>query len=421
MTELVPLDFIWVDRAKRQRRELRNIPALADSITRVGRIIHPPTVERSGELRAGERRWEAAKLLGWTHIEVSFVEDMSEIELQLLELEENVGREDLPWQDECLTVHNFHQLQLQIHPDWTQEQTAERLGMKRETVKDKLGVARELLTSNTMVKEAPLYSTARNITQRKNERAATSTLTNLALTVNPTGKVAQQVAAVEAKSAPILHADFHEWSRTYTDPQFNFIHCDFPYGINADKHDQGQAKEHGGYEDTAEVYWTLLSTLESCMSTLVADSAHLMFWFSMNYYTETKLALEAMGWKVNPMPLIWTKSDGSGILPDPNRGGRQGYETCFHASRGDRKIVRPKLNWYSHPGKDKSIHMSEKPVPMLAHFMEMFVDDYTVLLDPTCGSGNSLKAGAALGAHSVFGLEMNEEFYTRAKENFYAD
>ena len=39
---------------------------------------------------------------------------------------------------------------------------------------------------------------------------------------------------------------------------FNFIHCDFPYGINADGFDQGSAAEMGGYEDS-----TLLTTTSS--------------------------------------------------------------------------------------------------------------------------------------------------------------
>jgi DNA modification methylase len=60
------------------------------------------------------------------------------------------------------------------------------------------------------------------------------------------------------------------------------------------------------------------------------------------------------------------------------------------------------------------LHMSEKPVGMLKHFMGMMVDEYSNVLDPTAGSANSIKAARDLGAASVLGLEINTEFYDRA-------
>jgi DNA modification methylase len=60
--------------------------------------------------------------------------------------------------------------------------------------------------------------------------------------------------------------------------------------------------------------------------------------------------------------------------------------------------------------------MSEKPEPMLRHFFGMLVDENTVMLDPTCGSGSALRAAESLGAKYVLGLESNEEFADRARE-----
>jgi DNA modification methylase len=145
-----------------------------------------------------------------------------------------------------------------------------------------------------------------------------------------------------------------------------------------------------------------------------------MFWFAMRrgderLYEPTAKALERMGWDINPMPLVWLKSDGTGIIPDPERGPRQIYETCFIASRGDRKIVRAVANAYSAPTVSER-HMSEKPEPMLRHFFRMLVDENTVMLDPTCGSGSALRAADSLGAKYVLGLEINEEFAGLARD-----
>ena len=411
----VPLSFIQVNRDERQRRELKDIPLLAASIARIG-LIHPPVVERDGTLRTGERRYTAVKSLGWSHIPVQFADELSPAEAQALELEENISRVDIEWQEECLAIAKYHSLRRSADPEWDEAKTADALGYAAKTVGDKMKVARELSGGNARIAEAPKYSVARGIAQRTAIRAASSVIaaaTEFGL--------AASAAPTPSRRVPLLNEDFHDWSASYTGPRFNFIHCDFPYGVGADKHDQGQASAMGGYADSPDVYWALLDTLSGSMANVVADSAHLIFWFSMDYYHETQQRLTAMGWTVNPFPLIWFKNDNTGILPDPTRGPRRIYETAFLASRGDRPVVRAKSNAFAHPGKDKSIHMSEKPVPMLRHFMEMTVDEHSRVFDPTAGSANALKAATGLGAPTVLGLERDPEFFARSTEAYYND
>ena len=86
----------------------------------------------------------------------------------------------------------------------------------------------------------------------------------------------------------------------------------------------------------------------------------------------------------------------------------------FVASRGDRSITRAVSNIYGAPTV-KDTHQSEKPEPMLRHFFQMFVDENTRLLDPTCGSGSALRAAESLGAKYVLGLEVNPDFAEGAR------
>lgn len=413
----VPLDFIFVNRDERQRKELKNIEALAQSIARIG-LINPPVIERTGELRTGERRWTAVKSLGWTSIPVQYVDELSPAEFQLLELEENIKREDLDWPDECAAVAKYHELKSADDPAWSLEKTANALGVGASYVGTHIAVYKELQAGNARVIEAPKFSVARGIVQRTNERAAASSVSS-AIAAIPQFAPAQKAKPV----VPLLNADFSLWAPAYSGEKFNLLHCDFPYGVNMQSADQGQAAALGGYEDGFETYTNLLDVLDASMDNVVADSAHLIFWFSMDYYEFTKDRLTMMNWKVNPFPLIWFKVDNTGILPDPQRGPRRNYETAFLASRGDRKLTAKGAvsNITAHPGRDKSIHMSEKPVPMLRHFMSMVCDEYSRVLDPTAGSGNSLKAATALGASSVLGLEISTEFYTRSVEAYFGD
>jgi ParB family chromosome partitioning protein len=406
-----PIDSVTVDRDKRQRKELLGIKELSWSLQALGQI-NPITITREGLLIAGERRLTAAKELGWTHITVQFIEDLDAPTRHLIELEENVRRVDLSWQDQCLAVEEYHKLRAEADPTWTADKTASALGMTKSNVSEKRSVAQEILRGNERITDAPKFSVAKGIVTRENERKRDSAVASVTEAV--TGET------IEAPVAPLINANFNEWIREYTGPKFNFIHCDFPYGVNADRHDQGAASAFGGYADSEDVYWELLDSLAYGMDNLVAESAHLMFWFSMDFYQPTIEALTNMGWDVQRFPLIWHKSDNIGILPDPSRGPRRIYETCLIASRGDRKIIRAVSNVVSSP-TTKRIHMSEKPIAMLTKFMEMFVDQYSTVFDPTAGSANALRAGQSRGASVVLGLEQNTEFYNRAKECFFDD
>lgn len=403
------IDSIIVNRAERQRKELPNVDVLADSIKRVG-LIHPVVIRRDDNtLVAGERRLEACRSLGHTHINAQFLDELDELTAHAVELEENIKREALPWPDECKAVAEFHRLQSMRETDWSQEKTATALGLNQSDVSEKIKVARELESGNALVVNAPRLSTAKGIVRRAESRKADAE----ALAI-----IAPTTIEPERPSGPIINADFNEWAPAYTGPKFNFIHCDFPYGINADKFNQGAASLHGGYADTEDTYWRLCETMAAYLDRIAAPSAHFMFWFSMKYYTETIEFFDRnTDIKFNRYPLIWTKSDNIGIIPDPERGPRQIYETALFGSRGDRKIVRPTSNADFSPST-RDEHMSIKSEAMLRKFFTMFVDDSTAFIDPTCGSGSSVRAACALGARHYVGLELNPDFAERANINF---
>jgi len=419
----ISIDSINVNREGRQRRELTGLEELAASINTVG-LINPLVVDNELNLIAGERRFTACRdILGWTSITVQYAQECAPAELHLIELEENVKRVDLPWQDQCRAVAQYHAIRKNLEEGWTASATAGAIGMKATEVHNRILVSEALDEGDPLVLKADNYSVARGIIQRKQQRKVSSETDAISSMVGspltplsgPNAHLATPVPELPIAAAPhpFLLADFTQWARTYTERKFNFLHCDFPYGINANKHDMGAATSFGGYADSEDIYWSLISALADAMDTLVASSAHMMFWFSLDYYTETKSRLEAMGWTVNPFPLIWHKSDNSGILPDPKRGPRRIYETAFLCSRGDRHIVQAVANLYSAPNT-KIIHMSEKNFDMLRHFFRMFVDDSTVMLDPTMGSGNAVVAAQTMNAAYVLGLEQDETFFENA-------
>lgn len=419
----VSIDTITVDRSVRQRRELRDVEILAESIRTVG-LINPPVVTPELVLVAGERRLEACRSLGWTSISVQFTDELPPLTLHLIELEENVKRLDLTWQEHNDAIATYHKLQAQANPEWNQAKTAEALGLSDGAVAKHLLVA-TARTESEDVAGAEKFSSALNMAQRQQERkkeAAQRRLTALPAELRKAKQPEGSAITPPAPSPPptthnILNEDFTLWCQTPKPQLFNLIHCDFPYGVNVgDKKGQGNAQTRGHYEDTPDVYFTLLNAFVANQDNFCAPSAHLIFWFSMKFYEETKAILEGAGWRVDPFPLIWHKSDNAGIIPDANRGPRRTYETALFASRGDRKIVSPVANSFSGP-TTKDYHTSEKSEAMLRHFFRMVCDEYSLLLDPTCGSGMAVKVAKSMGAEFALGLERDPEFFIGARMN----
>jgi hypothetical protein len=325
----------------------------------------------------------------------------------------------------------LHQLKTSQDADWSQADTAKLLSVSPNVITNHLLLSSFVKAEEPLVLQADTYSTALNICLRKKQRAEAETdsyvdaafdeIFSAPVSISPDArKVSKETELPLLPSTqpklPYLNVNFLEWAATpYSGLRFNFIHCDFPYGINYDKHNGGATGLLGSYADTPELYQNCLDALKTCMSDRVAESAHIMFWLSarVEIVSATATALTEMGWKINPVPLIWHRNDNAGIMPDPQRGPRQVYEVCLFGARGDRKVVQPVSNLYAHP-KTKEIHPSEKPRPMLQHFFRMFVDESTIMLDPTMGSGNSILAAEEASAKQVLGLEIDPEIYSSA-------
>ena len=427
---LIDPTSVTVRRDARQRRELTDIDSLKASISAVG-LINPIVIDREHNLVAGERRLTACLELGLSSIPAQYTDELDPTILHLIELEENVKRVDLTWQDQVAAVAEYHRLRAQTEQTWAIANTAEELGLSEAHTGRLLLVAETL--DNEMVASADKLSKAINAAQRIRERRAANTRRDLSDEIEMTLGVAPKPSEAASADTPtalekteraspppraaIKQADFVEWAAAYSGPPFNLIHCDFPYGVGVgDRSGQSARQSTGSYADTPEIYFNLLNTFIAEGDRFIDASAHLIFWFSMKFYAETKAVLEGGGWNVIETPLVWHKTDNAGVIPDANRQPRRIYETAFLASRGDRKIVRAVSNCIGSP-TTREFHTSEKPRPVLRHFMRMLVDETTICLDPTAGSGNAIRVADALGARASLGLELNPDFAQAAQRN----
>jgi ParB/RepB/Spo0J family partition protein len=443
----------------RQRIRPTDIDSLAASIKSTGQI--QPIVVRQTDsgptLMVGGRRLEACRQLN-IDVKADFWEDLDPIRARIVELEENVKREDLHWRDHVSAIANIHELYKQQNPDQSTTETAATLSITRQSMYRAMTVFKNL--DNGLLRDATGIKQAYSILQIAAERRAASITSEIIKIgsqifvgdrdVAPAGQLATEIAeqsfpsqlvvheygltvdeifpdkddsgitpsSISTEPKPfILNIDFKKWLNSYTGPKFNLIHLDFPYDVRYDSY--AFSTTSGGDEDYNPTgFFDLLKFFCANIDLITSYSAHVVCWFSMKFYEDTKNALKGADLFVHDHPLVWHKTDNSGIIPGVgNLYPRRIYETAFLCSRGRRPLVKSLANAYGAPlpsGYD-AIHPSQKSEPMLIHFFSMLVDETTDFFDPTCGSGSALRAADRCGARSILGLESDEKMATAAE------
>lgn len=429
----------------------------------------------------------------WKRIPFRYYDELNEHDAKVVELSENLHRKELPWRDMAISVYHIHNLRTEVDEDHTQAKTAIELGMSDTMVSTLISVGEALIEGKFDFNGCASAQAAHNIIKRAQERENDAMLASLTHAMkaapaapapapridrlpptplenainatsrtdiapvigevrveNSSGTISLPDGLIESvpytpeveiltggddASRAIQLANFMEWAPTYTDEPFNLLHIDFPYGINfGAARRQNSASDRKAYDDSPDLFWELCRCLRDNLDNVVAESAHIMFWFSLGLEPDNENSSYeriirffsaprkdgGCGLSVNPFPLVWCRN-GS-ILPDPNRGPRRGYETAFLMTRGDRKIVRPVQNFFEDSARgEKSTHTSEKPQEMLKYFLGMLVDGSSRVLDPTAGSGSAIRAAKSLGANHYLGLEINPEFVELARGKLRSD
>jgi ParB-like chromosome segregation protein Spo0J len=445
----------------RQRNKAEADDALVASIESTG-LLNPIILHGNGVLVAGERRLDAFRKLKKTHIPARVYEKLSAEDQYEAELQENLARKQFTWQEEVKAIGGYHHFRLALNQknggSWTQMGTATALGLSQGYVSQILAVFAEIedeevLGAQTMrgafnlisgrAERAKIAAQSRGLIAvdvasslipnvpldaTKEERTA-ALLNNLKTTkiagetvdaIDASIKAIQQgreaAALLEADrkreivSDLVINADFLQWAESYTGPKFDVIHVDFPWGKDYSgprTRRTGKATINPQYNDSPDIFFSLVDGFLALQDSFAFDAAHCLFWLDMRYYSWTIEQFTAAGWNlVSDYPYQWMKGY-LGIASDVKRRPRHCYESALMFSRGDRKIVKLDRDYSEHPLDPEKLHLNQKPIAMLKHFLGIFVDEHTAVLDPTCGSGSALEASMLLGAARVLGVELD--------------
>lgn len=148
----IPLNNITI--GPRQRVDLGDLEELKTSLLKHGQIHNVgvrPLPDGKFLLIFGRRRLEAAKLLNWDAIEATVRENLTELDEQLLEFEEDYQRKDRTWQEGCLAIRKVHQYYMRALKrgdieEWSTRALARVTGHSNMSLNYMLRVAEALMT-----------------------------------------------------------------------------------------------------------------------------------------------------------------------------------------------------------------------------------------------------------------------------------
>lgn len=389
---------------------------LQDSIRKRG-LLHAPVL-REKTLIAGERRYRAIKALyeqGSTftyngevvrfgELPYTNLSDLAPSELLAIELEENIIRHDISWQERVAAEKKLHDLLVAENPNHTFAETAaiivgaEPTPQQTHNTHVDIQVAAHL--DDPDIRAAKSVKEAKKIARRKLEQLFTTELAARTVIDESKHQLIHGDAIVELAKLPPNSVDC-----VLTDP---------PYGINAHTFTKQSGAVDGimhQYDDSFEAAEKIVRAIATA-SCIKPDAFVWMFMDIRRFPVWTDIFVEA-GWYVWPHPIIWNKKGVGALLGNAN-GPRHVYETVLFAQRGHKNLERVFQDLIEVRAEINKDHAAQKPVELYQTFLQLSCIAGETVLDPCCGSGTIFPA-ANLQKLKAIGIETDEVQYANAK------
>lgn len=440
---LIDLNTIEVSERQRKKIDTAKLNDLKESIQRSG-LLHPPVCWQNPEtvkwsLVAGERRLRAIQELHKEGREFRHQGDIvpkGQIPITPLgdylnavgrfeaELDENIHREDLDWPDQCKAYAALHTMRQSQNPKQTFRDTAKELAPKAGFSQDSTGVSRGAEAAirdatiivqhlnNEKVAKARNPSEAIALIYRQEEDRVRAALIKRQLAASPKSSPVEIRRADAVTLLPLLEGD-----------AYDLIIADPPYGISASSGGfRSRTVVHHNYSDTPESAKDLAQLILTQGFRLTKPRANVFMFCDIDLFPWLKATAQNMGWTVFRRPLIWMKSESEGLAPWGGQGPRITTEFIFFATKGQRGLNASPIDVFDdrRVSRTDRVHAAEKPVSLFSRIISCSTLPGDAVLDPCCGSGNSILAAKQLGRRGL-GIEKDEDYYNSALANVMGD
>lgn len=419
---------------------MEHVQRLASSIKRAG-LLHPVTLEDgTNQLLAGFNRVQAFMLLGRDEIPFVYRSELSDIDKQVIELEENVARLDISFADKVKAIAQIDELQRRLAGDrgeaWTTAKTAEMVGVSVGTVSQAKKVVEaakldpSLLESSGLVAALNKVKAGEALQKRKDDIAK------------------REAGVIRTYPAEIIVGDALDLIRQEPDESFDAVITNFPFGVELKL---GEDRKEVYHDAEDYIVGLVRRVTHECYRVLRPDS-WMVAWFDIRKITYSnkmrlfadrvmpyiakmqaaglmkkeeyewlhELADDALGltyWMeeagfdyVQLLPAIWYKPNKTqGNVGDPNKGMVMAYEAFVLAGKGNPQLLRKgRQNIFGYDtvlGADRDIDV-QMPTSICMEVVSMVCLGGSRVLDPFAGSG-AIGEGALSNQCSFRGYELD--------------
>lgn len=411
----IPIEEI--DYGDRGRKDYKDIALLASSIRERG-LIHPIAVMphpigKGYLLLAGGRRLRAHEFLGRKEIECKlFPGGIGELERRLVELSENIHREQLEYHEKIAMTQKIRDLMVQIYG--RKKSTApDAPGVSDRDVAKMMGITHAKLSQDLNLAKAMDTFEEVDWTQCKNRQEAIRLKDSISRVIirQEAAKEFEREVASPTGAAPeawkqklasfYIVGDFFEQAENLPAEAFKLVEIDPPYSIDLqtkkDKKTSYGRYSYGpdGYNEIDKKHYPkfLLQTFQACYRVMSRDS-WLVCWLAPNPWYQTVMRLlKATGFICRGLPCVWTK--GVGQTNTPRRHLGSSCEFFLYARKGDPAIAnmgRTNQFDYKPASSHKKEHPTERPVDLMEDIVTTFAIEGDRILVPFAGSGSTLIA-----------------------------
>lgn len=334
--------------------------------------------------------------------------ELNELEAEEAELDENIKRKDLTWQEKSAALARLKTLRekqaalegkTHTVADLAREVKGRSDGSYQNNIRKELIVAKHL--NNPAIAKAKSADEAFKILKKEHQR--------------------EENIKLAAEIGTTFNASFHtvlnmncldHMKDEKNQNKYDIILTDPPYGMNAQNFNDGAAKMIGiehHYDDSLESWLKLMEEWTVLSYKVTKDKAHAYVFCDIENFPKLKDMMKAAGWYVFRTPLIHYKRN-SGRVPLPDRGPRRCYETILYAIKGDRQVNQILPDVIESVGDDNTGHGAQKPVELFINLLQRSARAGDEVLDCFAGSGVVLPAAHKFTCKAT-AIELLPEYY----------
>lgn len=427
--ELKVIPMAAIEEGERFRKDYGDLKELEYSIQTKG-LIQPIVVcyndnpEKPYKLIAGGRRFRAATNLNLTDIQARiFTDELTELELRVIELAENTIRKDMAWQEQSCLQRQIHLLQQELHGaalpgSANKSSEGGTVGWRLEDTAKMLGISTGSLSQNMRLAEKVEKFSDLGWEKCKTQADAVKMANTIDETLARLELKKRAEKQMENKSATLnsqlydnyVISDAVDFLKKQQDEMFHFAEIDPPYSI--DLTNVKNNNDCDGYVEIHEnAYLIFMRKVLEETYRVLRPSAYAILWFGPDPWFEHlyKLATD-VGFKTNRIPGVWIKPSGQSKVP--NLLLANAYEMFFILRKGSPVLAKSgRINVFDFPPvtPTSKYHPTQKPIELLVELYKTFTFENSRVIVPFAGSGVSLLAGA-VSKRPAIGADISEEF-----------